>query len=53
MAKHSKDPAPSPVYVKDLNQVVVPSSIESVQENVRIIDESIKKHPIPPPTVKE
>lgn len=54
MGKHAKE-STAPNYVSgmvanDKTQTI--SDIQKTVENVRVIDESIKKHPIPEPTVK-
>lgn len=55
MGKHAKDDG-NIMPLLDTKKLVtgkVVSNDESVRESVRVIDESIAKHPIPPATVKE
>lgn len=54
MAKHAKDDDVLPML--DTAKLVtgkVITSGESLKESIRVIDESIARHPIPPATVKE
>jgi hypothetical protein len=53
MAKHAKETGVAPAYTRDLSPTNVIKNGEDLANSVKVIDDSIAKHPIPPPTVKE